>query len=659
MGDTGVTDAAPSSFTGEERPRGLVAGVALGVGLIGTALWIGMLAGPWNLSRGLLEAQDHLERASRRLSAGATRAARYRSIAGAEAADRARRGLDSGGPLFDIARGLPKISGVLREADHLVAATEHSSAAALRILSVAEGALDGPGAIIQKDPDDPSGGSEVRLDRLEAVGDTITAARNDVRLLTKELRSIRLKNLPKRSRPSITEAVSKATETDELLADAERGFELLPGILGGDGPRTYLVGMQNSAEQRGTGGAILQFAVLRFEDGKAELQKEARSVYDVDKNRKLRDIPLPKDAWMVKGIEDAHRFGNANWSPDWKLSSVLTVRYGKASDPRFPEVDGMIGVDPVVLRDLMPGVGAFKTERSHTRLTTRRVVPLLLYRTYASQPRSSRRRAVLRDIVDSFFNRVFRPAHPKLLIQGMGTSLANKHLQIYLTRPDEQTFIERMKWDGRIREAKGSDYSSWVEENVGGNKFDFFSDHDIASSIKIDGADAQVSSRIGIHNRVILPLPRHMMGDAKQALHLPMMNLYAPGGALLRGWKVTGKRVDTPGPAVWADGRPAVHTERGKRVFTGTLEIPSGKKGAITFKYLSKNVVRTVAGRKVYRLVIQHQPKARPEHALYKLALPAGASKVKTEGWRRDGQLLVWEGDLLKDMVLEASWKEE
>ena len=640
-------------------PSGLLAALALATGLIGIVLWIGMLAAPWNLTRGLLDAKNHLDLASKRLTHGATAGAFDSATGGAESADQARRGLDSGGPLIDIARALPKIAGVLREADHLVAAAEYSSSAALQIVAVAGGALDGPDAVIQKDPEDPSGGSKVRLDRLEALRDTTTSARADVRRLSEELRSIRLRNLPRRSRSSVRDAISKARETDALLADAEKGLELLPDILGAGRPRTYLVGMQNSAEQRGTGGAILQFAVLRFEDGKAELQKEARTVYDVDKNRKLRDISLPRNAWMVRGIEDAHRFGNANWSPDWKLSSVLTVRYGHASEARFPDVDGVIGVDPVALRDLMRGVGSFKTERAHTRLTTRRVVPLLLYRTYVSQPRSSRRRVILRDIVDSFFDRIFKPARPKLLVQRMGRSLGRKHIQIYMVDPMEQAFIERMKWDGRIRAAKNSDYSYWVEENVGGNKFDFFSDHEITGSIKIDGENAEVSSRIEIHNGVILPLPRHMMGDSKRALHRPMMNLYAPGNAVLEGWKVTGKRIDTPGPAVWTGGRPAVHAESGKKVFTATLEIPADKEGAVTFDYVSRKVVETVAGRKTYRLVVQHQPKARPENARYELTLPAGASKVKARGWKRGGggRLLVWEGQLIEDMVLEASWE--
>src|SRR5918992_5082640 len=88
--------------------------------------------------------------------------------------------------------------------------------------------------------------------------------------------------------------------------------------------------MQNNGELRGTGGALLRFALLRMHRGDPRLVR-SRTVYDIDVERERIDIPLPEEAWYVRAIEDAQRFGNANWSPDWPLSAKVTVAYGDAS----------------------------------------------------------------------------------------------------------------------------------------------------------------------------------------------------------------------------------------------------------------------------------------------------------------------------------------
>src|SRR6185437_10130736 len=48
---------------------------------------------------------------------------------------------------------------------------------------------------------------------------------------------------------------------------AERVLRLAPGLVGADGPRTYLVVVLSPAEQEGAGGAALNFTAMRFNQG--------------------------------------------------------------------------------------------------------------------------------------------------------------------------------------------------------------------------------------------------------------------------------------------------------------------------------------------------------------------------------------------------------
>jgi hypothetical protein len=68
--------------------------------------------------------------------------------------------------------------------------------------------------------------------------------------------------------------------------------------------------------------------------------------------------------------------------------------------------------------------------------------------------------------------------------------------------------------------------------------------------------------------------------------------------------------------------------------------------------------VRERGNRRLYRLVVQRQPKLRPETLVVTLQLPEDAIRVKAKGWKRTDDLLRFERVLKKDLVLEVSWRE-
>lgn len=643
---------------GPSAPSSLATVFALITALAGVLLWLAMLVGPWRLASGLLDSRTQLREAASALADGSNKKARLATLSASAAAQRATSGLASTSPLLDLAMASPAVRDALGETGHLVRAATHSATAARGTLRVTQNALKGPYRIIAEDPEDPSS-KTIRIDRIEAVGALISTIRRSIDQTREELESVDRDKIPGRLRDGIKRGIAEAKKSDEVLADAEAGFAILPGVLGADETRTYLLGIQNSAELRGTGGSLLQFKILEISDGKPSLQKSG-SIYKVDRNRKQLSIPLPEDAWYVAGIDDAQRAGNANWSPDWPLSAKLTVDYAQASGARFPDqIDGVIGVDPAVLEELLPGTGKPKAHIG-TLIRPENIVHYVLYQAYASFPIPGVRRAALKQIVNAFYRKLFNPASPTALIPGLGRALAQKHMQIWLQRAEEQRFIERMDWDGTIEKAKGSDYLYVVEQNVGGNKLDYFDEQTNTMKVAISGRDARVSTEVRIRNGAYLPLPRYVLGDAGP-LHRPMINVYVPGGAQLERAAVTaGTRLDaspTPELAAWTGRQPPQHFERGKTVWSTTLEIPPEEEGAVRFDYSVPDVVRTANGRNHYRLVVQHQPKVRPETMRVELELPDGASSVDAPGWTVDGNRLTWERPLAKDKVLEVSWR--
>jgi len=664
----------PGGDTGSLRtgaPAGLIGFGALAATIMGVLLWAVILGGPWRLVSGLLDARTHLDGAQTALAEGRIKAARYETLAGVAAAERARSGLEDSGPAIDIASLLPQVEAASTELDLLVSALGHSATAARDTLEIAQGAFSGPDKIIVADLKDKQGGSRFRLDRVAAISESIASIGEDILAARRALEAIDLGALPGRARGPIARGIQRARATGAQLADAAAGLEILPGFLGADGPRHYLLGMQNSAELRGTGGAMLRFAVISMNEGSLSLEPD-QSAYDVDENRQPISIPLPAGAWYVEAIEDAQRFGNANWSPDWPLSGKLTLRYAQASgrnlskDARLPSIDGVFAVDPITMEQVLPGAGGYDTAGGR-RVTAAKVVNLVLNRAYAAEP-TGKRRIVLRGIVNGFYESLLKPDHPSALVDGFGRALGQKHMQLWMKDDAEQEFIERMNWDGAIDPAEGSDFSYVVEQNVGGNKLNFFEEMTTSLEVEVLGRDAAVRSEVHVTNSAFLPQPRYVLGDVGRsanslpngwALHRPMINLYAPARAeLLDARPLAGSvLLDAPAPAIWTDGLPPEHMELDKKVWSATLEIPVGHEGAVRFDYRVPDAVRRVGDRSVYRLVLQHQPKVRPETTAVTLTLPAGARDVVARGWKRSGDELRWEKVVNRDMELEVTWR--
>ena len=647
---------------GNRAHSGLVGAAALLTGLAGLLLWVGILSAPWRLASGLIEGADHIRKAERALSNGSMKKARYETFSAVAAVDRARAGWDAGDPAFALARVVPQIDKAMPEVPHLVRAAEHSAAAAGGSLAIADNSLTGPDRIIFRDPERPQAPARIRLDRVAVIGDLVAQIASEVDAARQELKVVDTGNLPARVRPDVAEGILRAQRARGLLADAQAGFEFLPRILGADGKRTYLLAMQNSAELRGSGGAMLRFGLLEFDGGRARLLPNA-SVYKIDEDRQQIDIALPEDAWYVRGIQDAQRFGNANWSPDWPLTSELTLDYARRTAELrrnfdLPPIDGVIGVDPIVMQELLKGAGRFETPGGRP-ITSRKVISFLLYKAYAQSPNPGKRRTLLNQVVDGFYARVLKPERPQELIRAMGRVLARKHVQIWMADSAEQEFVERMDWDGAIRPAKNSNYLYVVQQNVGGNKLNYFERQEHSMDVTIDGSDAITSTEVRIHNGVVHPGPRYVIGDSN-GNHRPMVNVYVPLDAGLLDAGVEGTRLDAAaeGTSAWpAENVPAAHTELGKQVWSATLEIPPLQEGAVRFDYRVPGAVAAEGKRNVYRVVLQHQPKVLPETLTLTLKLPEGASGVRAKGWKRTEDGLMWERELVEDTVLEVSWR--
>ncbi len=136
------------------------------------------------------------------------------------------------------------------------------------------------------------------------------------------------------------------------IADAQNalaGIRLLPAFLGADGPKTYFVALQNSSDQRGTGGAVLAYAILEVDDGQFTL-KQSGGIEDIDdEDHGIRGVPLPPAVqWYIDAAGVNPRLANgANYSPNFPVvASAWAAMVEKVTDEN---IDGVIALDPTAI----------------------------------------------------------------------------------------------------------------------------------------------------------------------------------------------------------------------------------------------------------------------------------------------------------------------
>jgi hypothetical protein len=147
--------------------------------------------------------------------------------------------------------------------------------------------------------------------------------------------------------------VNELGSAASALADAQKTVELLPPLLGADGPRDYLLVFQNNAEVRATGGLPGSWARVHAEDGELSItaQGSARD-FPVTES----PLPLSKEELTVYDEVMGTYWLNANVTPDFPRAAELFTAHW---DRRFPDqpIDGVISLDTVSLSYLLEGTG--------------------------------------------------------------------------------------------------------------------------------------------------------------------------------------------------------------------------------------------------------------------------------------------------------------
>jgi hypothetical protein len=172
---------------------------------------------------------------------------------------------------------------------------------------------------------------------------------------------------------------SQLGDFSRALASADKATEVLPGFLGGDGPRNYLLVFQNNAEIRSTGGIPGSWAELHADDGKLTIVRQGTA--SEFPRRDTPVLPLSDGELAVYSDLLGVYFQDATFTPDFpRAARLMSARWQEKYDD---QLDGVLSLDPVTLSYLLKGTGPVKV--GDVTLNPSNVVEELLNRPYIEQ----------------------------------------------------------------------------------------------------------------------------------------------------------------------------------------------------------------------------------------------------------------------------------
>jgi hypothetical protein len=384
--------------------------------------------------------------------------------------------------------------------------------------------------------------------------------------------------------PPVDEAVARMRDliggVAEPVSAAAAATDVLPGLLGADGPRDYLLVVQNNAELRATGGIPGAVAVIHVDEGMLRLGVQSTAF----------SFPAPAAATtpaeqVLYGDNFTRYLQNVTMTPDFARTGELARtlwerRTGLA-------VDGVIAVDPVALAAVLDATGPIALPDG-TTLDAGGAVQTLLSDTYARFPVTADQDAFFAAAAAAVFERVVAGGYSsRALLAGLAEAAGERRILAWSAHPEEQAVIAGTAAAGEVpaSDETTTAFGVYFVDNTEG-KMSFY----LASEIRVRSATCRADGRPDFEVAVAL----ESTAPADAAAVLPPYVLGGRHGlAVLPGQVRTTVFVFAPGDSgVWdavRDGSSQAFVAsayRGHQVAGLTVALDPGERTVVTFRVL-------------------------------------------------------------------------
>jgi hypothetical protein len=381
-----------------------------------------------------------------------------------------------------------------------------------------------------------------------------------------------------RLRSKYRELAGQVDDAATALASADTAVQVLPAMLGADGPQNYLLIFQNNAEIRATGGLPGAVSLVRADDGAVEMTRQVAA--NTFGNTAKPVLPLTAAEEEIYSEKVGTFFLNANLQPDFpRASDLWKARWEQVYSE---QIDGILSIDPVALSYVLGATGPIEAEG--VTLTEDNAVDELLHEVYLRYEDPADQDTFFRAVASTMFDKISSGAEsPRDLIAALAKGADEHRLYVH----DFDTAVQDKLAGSGVAGEVVTEASSKPEVGVyltdaTGAKMSYYLRYDVdvdatycTNGVQGLSAHARLASEAP---EDAASLPAYLTGDGSYGVkpgdQVVFVRLFGPVDGTVSGVALNGKPI-TGFPSVDYDGR---------KVFTAVVELKPQQKADLTWR---------------------------------------------------------------------------
>lgn len=357
--------------------------------------------------------------------------------------------------------------------------------------------------------------------------------------------------------------------------------EIIPGIVGEDGKKTYAVLLQNDLELRPTGGFIQAVAFLVFDRGLL-IDTQVLTTAELDQ-RILAAVQAPAEIRQYLG-EDQWRLRDSNWDPDFPSTAQRSAWFLR--EATGIQVDGVWAINYRFLQETLGAVGPLEIPEYTETLTDKNLLERVEFHSGdETAPQEVRNYAAL--ILTHFLRRMqtISLAQAEKLLTVFKENLEQKQIMASFFDADQEETMSRIGWNGRIIDpACPQEFSETtcivdqifqVETNIGQNRVGSYITRQIAHRVDLSGERA-------IHTRIVTLKNTSRSDTWPLGTYRTYLRFIMDNEMELTRLTINGRPL--------AEGEVMAYGEGGRRVVGVALDIPQQSSATIELSYTTESL---------------------------------------------------------------------
>ncbi len=433
-----------------------------------------------------------------------------------------------------------------------------------------------------------------------------------------------------------------------LMQDGLTVAEELPRLMGAstEGPKTYLLLVENEDELRPTGGLVTAVGKLLLQNGQISaptFENEDQTINPlVDWSK-----PYPAAPWQLQQYMNSRVLlvRDTSWFTNFPTAALYAdTLYSYVSNS---SVDGVIAFDQEFLVDFLKTTGPIQVEGVSYPINSSNVIEFMRS---AKTPTAAdlaspdwNNKLFIKLISDALLEKLTSGAIPLIdLTMVLLQDLNEHHLLLQVDSPVLTTVLANHRWDGAIHPAQG-DFLMAVDTNVGFNKTNAVVSENMIYDVDLTNASSPTSTLTITHKNNAVGMICRQWDKIRlpEEENYPIndcywnyLRVYTSAGAKLldaapqfvpANWMLVKQdvpaRVDTLDEGI-----------KGVQTF-GTLQVvPGGESLATSFSFsLPSTIIQTISGKSTYHLFVQKQPGTLANPLTIRIHLPNNSTVVSSQ----------------------------